>query len=157
LWKILLQQQQQQQQNFDPSNPNKNVINIISINICGKNEQQQQTQQLPLFINNLGNSNQNFKSTSVNVNNLKNITVPSQATTSSSNNNTSSCDTYVNKEESTDSFNKINSLINASTLDSPNHERVSFFDQDFYEGDSSDSFGFNPKNEMDEVDKFFNW
>jgi len=131
------------------------VINIISINICGKNEQQGQqvqSQQLPLFINNLNNTaNVNYKPASVNVNNLKPVAV--QIAASSSNN--TSCNTYVNKDESNES--KINTLMNSSTLGSPNHERVSFFDQDMYEDDSNDSFGFNPKNEMDEVDKFFNW
>jgi len=48
LWKLLLAQNQPQ----DPSNPNKNVINIISINISNKNGEQIPLTLMPMNLNN---------------------------------------------------------------------------------------------------------
>jgi len=130
LWKLLLSQQQQTQE----VNPNKNVINIISINFSNKNGETVPNLNALLNNNQLaqGNVNTNLKPASLKLN----------------------TDFASKMDQTSDS--RQNSLTNtSSTVESP--ERVSFFD-DFYEEDSSASFGFNPHhNEMDEVDKFFNW
>jgi len=136
LLKLLLQQQPQ---NVDLTNPNKNVINIISINICNKNGE-------PIQLNN-GN-NQNY------LNNLKIIGNTQAPLSEISTFNATSFD----KESFQKSVISRDSLNNsAATSESPSNEKMSFFDNDFYEGDSSSSIGFNPNNVDEEVDKYFNW
>jgi len=129
LLKMLFQQQSQE------TNPNKNVINIISINYSNKNGEQ----SVPVL-----NTVQNMFSG--NVQNVHNNLKPAQLKI-----NTSLTNSLESKKDLSEC--RRNSLT-ASTIESP--ERVSFFD-DFYEDDSSVSFGFNPHNEMDEVEKFFSW
>jgi len=143
-----------QQQPQDPSNPNKNVINIISINISNKNGEQVPLTLMPMPMNmnvhKVQNNVQNqIKTTPAgNMCNLKPAVVPQQIL--------NLCTEKINSKELSGNANSLNSANSFSTIGSPNHERTSFFD-DFCEEDSSASFGFNPHNEMDEVDKFFNW
>jgi hypothetical protein len=138
LLKLLLQQQNLTQ---DPSNPNKNVINIISINICNKNEQE-----------NMG------KSVEINLNSNLNKSITSNNQVQINNKNV-----FVNKEQlqniqkTMDRMNSMNSTscLNNSTDDDTGieNQKVSM-DQDFYE-ESSSFFGLNPRSVEDEVDGFF--
>jgi len=138
LLKLLLQQQNLTQ---DPSNPNKNVINIISINICNKNEQE-----------NMG------KSVQINLNSNLNKSITSNNPVQINNKNV-----FVNKEQlqniqkTMDRMNSMNSTscLNNSTDDDTGieNQKVSM-DQDFYE-ESSSFFGLNPRSVEDEVDGFF--
>lgn len=134
LLKLLLQQQNQ---TIDQSNPNKNVINIISINICNKKDSESLEKAVPINLNSNLNKKTNNK---VQINN-QNV--------------------YVNKEQFQNiqiTMERMNSTscLNNSTDDesSIENQKVSI-DQDFYE-ESSSFFGLNPRNVEDEVDGFFN-
>ena len=166
LLKYLFQTPQQ-----DPSNPNKNVINIISINICNKNEGENSNQVNPFnntFLNspsdnNTSNNSQrkailNILGTSFPNNNLNNLklvsTTPLIIPNKSVNSNKEEMSDEMKTDEMKYDVHSI-SVNKATTVSSPNSNN---FEQDFYENSSSSPNYFNQiKTDEDEYDKFFEW
>ena len=126
---------QQKKINVDPLNPNKNIINIISINIRNKNNEIISNDKQILSIPNL-NVDTNFNSQNGQICNFKENDQIEFSNKQSHHSNTLS-------------------WLNSSTVDSPENIRTNIFDKDIY-GDSTNYFGFNPNGYEDEVDGFFN-
>lgn len=143
----------QSPQNLDAANPNKNIINIISINICNKNEGENNISPISnLLTGSLTsnvNSNPNVKK--VNFGGLTNNVKTINSVPSVSNNKS----LLINKNV------KDVNLINSGSLDHQSSNSTtnsnSNYEQDFYE-DSSASYNFNHQKTVEEdIDKFFDW
>jgi len=154
LLKYLLQSAPQTQ---DPTNPNKNVINIISINICNKNEGENNivnnnvtTSSLPALLQNSAvlQANPNLKkslSLQNNITNVKSIPMMIKHEPKSSNNISRDVAIPVLRKD------LINKSVNKAVCSS-----ASTCNLDFYENSSSNTY-FNQKNVEEDIDKFFDW
>jgi len=149
----------------DPSNPNKNVINIISINICNKNEGENNVVNnnngmvfpQSLFQNassifpiqaNSSSSDPNLKKINVHntVANIKSIPVNiKQDILSKQSIVVSSKDIYTTPKKE--------GIVNKTAPITPS---TCNFDKDFYENSTSNTY-FNQKNVEDDIEKFFDW
>jgi len=150
LLKYLLQHQ-------DPNNPNKNVVNIISINICNKNEGDN-TNNNTIPVSNLLNAGLlTANTTASNTPHLKKTPQPVTAPTSRINLNFAKGESPIvapkahvlSKVHSTakQSPQNVNNNKSASSSASSDH-----YERDFY--DNSSGSYFNNQNEED-IDKYF--
>jgi SHAQKYF class myb-like DNA-binding protein len=166
LIKYLFQNPQQ-----DPSNPNKNVINIISINICNKNDGENinNNQANPFtnqFLNSTSDNNSNAQRKAIlnilgtsfpnnNLNNLKLVSttpliIPNKGVVS----NKEDGSAVIKPDEIKYDVHSI-SVNKGTTVSSPNSNN---FEQDFYENSNGSPNYFNQmKTDEDEYDKFFEW
>ena len=126
-------------QTLHPSNPDKNIINIISIRISNKNSDAES-----LIPEN--NSKFEFNRTLNDNLNVSNTDKINQIINNMSNDKNESVQKTVNCSNSI-------KWINDTTVDSPENDRVNFFSKEYY--DDSSSFRFNPSVLDEEVDGFF--
>jgi len=154
----------QNPQNQDPSNPNKNVINIISINICNKNEGENANNSTVPSTFPAGLSNtavitpiiSNLKKANpiVTPNNTRPM-IPIQIKESVGLINTAKANVNcknvsLSKKEL---INPQNVNLKSASSSATSHNT---YEQDFYENSSTPSY-FIKNNEEDVIDKFFDW
>ena len=156
-------------QNQDPSNPNKNFINIISINICNKNEGDNTNVPSNNFANNFLKKSNTCPETPENSQSIKKAELNTQGNSPETLNlNTKQATSKISISTSraaaiSSQANEIKNLemrsletnTNNKTLTST-HTSSNNYEMDFYENSSPNYYIHNKANE-DEYDKFFEW
>ena len=151
-------------QNQDPANPNKNFINIISINICNKNEGESSIVPANSFANALFNNSVASEITSSHSPIIKKAGITSTVNLPAFEKHVNSTGNpskpvINNKDNNVSKNNEIKSDVNCKSINKTAISTPSSnnFERDFYENSSSPNYFNQSKSEDDEYDKFFDW